>query len=400
MKKILLIVIDGLSDDKIVQLGGKTPLEAARKPNLDFLAKNGICGLIKPFLFFSKKLPDSDTSHLALLGFDPAKYYLGRGVYEALGLGMKLEKGDVAFRVNFATVDKNLKIIDRRAGRIKDTRVLIKALTGQIIDGIKIIIKKSWGHRGVLVLRGKNLSKNISDCDIKKIGIKPKKALPLDKSISARFTAEILNKFLAKAHQILKNHPFNREKEKRNLLPANYLLVRGAGQFRDISSFKEKFTLKSCCIAGGKLYQGIGRALKMDLIRVKGANGFFTTNLKGKIKTAIKMLQKYDFVFLHIKATDSLAEDGDFLRKKQFIEMIDKNIKPVLKLKNVLIVVTADHSTSSLKKSHCNNPIPVVIYGARKSGVEHFSEDDCASGKLKIFPQKMLMKKILKFAKS
>ena len=394
-KKIIFIVIDGLGDKTIRVLGNKTPLEAAKTSNLDSLTKEGVSGLIKPFLFSSQEKPASDTCHLALFGYDPNKYYLGRGPYEAMGIGIKLKKGDIALRANFATVDKNFKVLDRRSGRIENTQPLIKSLAKTRIKGVKIIIKKSYGHRAVLVLRGKGLSSEISNGDPKEVGKKVKEISAKDNSKEAKLTAKVLNEFLERAHQILKRHPLNREREKRGLLPANYLLVRGAGRLKRTPSFKERYGLKACCIAGGGLYKGIGKILGMDLISVKGATGFPTTNLKGKILAVKKSLKKYDFVFLHIKATDSLAEDGNFLGKKRFIEKIDVNIKTLLNLNNTLIVVTGDHATCSQLKSHCSETIPLLIYGKGKNGVEKFSERACQKGKLGQIKQLALMRVVL-----
>ena len=412
--KILLIVIDGLGDRPISQLRNKTPLEAAKTPNLDFLTKNGICGLVEPYLINER--PESDISHLALFGYDPKIYYLGRGPYEAAGAGLKLREGDVALRVNFATVSKNLKVIDRRAGRIEKTEPLILALKGLEIEGVKFLIKKSYGHRAVLILRYstpgvKYLSGKVLDGDPRRIGVKVKKILPLDNSKVAKFTAKILNEFLKKAHLILKNHPLNKRREAQGLLPANYLLVRGAGEIREIPKFKEKYGLRAGCIAGGALYKGIGKILGMDLLKVKGANGFPNTNLRGKILAAKNGLKKYNFIFCHIKAADSLAEDGNFFGKREFIEKIDKNLKSILNLKDTLIIVTADHSTCSELKRHCEEPIPILIYGTPptllppaprapgKDGVQKFSEKDCQKGKIGKIKQINLMTKILKYAK-
>jgi len=390
MKKILLVIIDGLGDKPIPQLKNKTPLEAAKTQNLDKLTQKGLCGLVSPFLFSRQEYPPSDTAHLALLGYDPEVYYLGRGPYELAGISVALQKGDVALRANFATVDKNLKVIDRRAGRISKTQPLVNALAKiKRINRLKFIIKKSYGHRAGLILRGNNLSAKISDGDPHRVGAKVKKILPLDKSPKAKFTANVLNKYLEKAHQVLR---------KANS-PANYLLVRGAGQMRETSSFKQKYGLRAACIAGGTLYKGIGKILGMNLIKVKGATGFANTNLKGKILAAKNALKKYDFIFLHIKATDSLAEDGNFKGKKEFIEKIDKNLKPLLNLKNALIVITADHSTCSNLKRHCTEPIPILINGNGKDGVQKFSEKACQKGKLGKFSQLELMPKILKYAK-
>lgn len=404
MKKILLIIVDGIGDKPIPQLRNKTPLEAAYTPNLDFLAKNGICGAIKPFLFPGQEKPESDTCHLALFGYDPKIYYSGRGPYESTGIGIKLKKGEVALRVNFATVDENLKVIDRRAGRIEKTQSLIKALSKIKIKGVKFFIKKSYGHRAVLVLRGKNISSAITDGDPKRVGEKVKMILPVrlrkygTKEIKkARFTAETLNEFLRIANQILKNHPLNKKRKNEGLLPANYLLVRGAGSLRETPTFKEKYNLKACCISGGALYKGIAKILGMDLIELKGATGFANTNLKGKIQAAKNALEKYDFVFLHIKAADSLAEDGNFFGKKEFIERIDENLKSLLGLRNTLIVVTADHSTCSNLKRHCLEPIPILIVGPgiKANGLKKFSETACQKGKLGLFNQLDLMPKIL-----
>ena len=194
-------------------------------------------------------------------------------------------------------------------------------------------------------------------------------------------------------------HPLNRERMKKRLLPGNYLLIRGAGELKDIPTFRERFGFKARCIAGGALYKGIGIILGMDSMKVKGATGFANTNLKGKISAAKKALSKYNFIFLHIKATDTLAHDGDFLGKKEFIEKVDKSIKPILKLKNTLIVVTADHSTCSLLKRHCSELIPILIFGNGRDSVKKFSEKACRKGKLGIFGQLELMPKILNYVK-
>lgn len=398
---IILVVIDGLSDKALKSLRNKTPLGAARKPNLDFFVKRGVCGLARPFLLPRQKFPASDTCHLALLGFDPKVYYLGRGVYEAAGIGMQLKKGDVAFRANFATVGGKLRIVDRRAQRIKDTQALIRALSKIKIAGVRIIIKKSYGHRAVLVLRGKNLSADVSDSDPKKTGKTVKKVLPKTGGYRARFTARVLNEFLAKAHYVLKNHPLNRQRAEQGLLPANYLLVRGAGQFKKRPTLQKRYHLKAGCIAGGGLYRGIGKILGMDLIQVRGATGFANTNLAGKFLAARRALKKYDLVFLHIKAADSLAEDGNFLAKKRFIEKIDRSIKTLRHIKDAFIIVTADHSTCCNLKRHCLKPMPILIYGNGQSGnVSSFSEKACQRGSLATMSQLEIMPLVLKLAKN
>jgi len=401
MKKIIFLVIDGLGDHPIDELKGRTPLEAAKTPNLDFLASKGLCGLMNPYLLPGQEVPKSDTCHLALFGFDPQKYYLGRGVYEAAGTGIKLKENDVALRVNFGSVDKDFLVVDRRAGRIKSTKGLIKALGKIKVEGVKFLIEKSYGHRAVLVMRGDKLSSKISDGDPGKVGLAAKNILPEDSSKEAKFTAEVLNKFIQEAHLILNDNDLNKKREAKGLMPANYILVRGAGQLKKQESFEEMHGLKACCIAGGALYKGIGTILGMKLINVQGATGLPDTDLNAKITAAKRMTKSYDFVFVHIKAADSFAEDGNFLGKKKFIEKIDKSLSALDSLKNTLVAVTGDHSTCSDLKSHCLELIPLLIYGAtnQDSGVEQFSEKDCLQGGLGKMQTLDLMAKIKILAK-
>lgn len=368
--KVILVIIDGLGDRPIPELGNKTPLEVAKKPNLNNLASSGVCGtmnVISPGI-----RPGSDTSHLAIFGYDPRIYYHGRGPFEASGIGMDIDPGDVALRVNLGTVDKNLKIIDRRAGRIENTAPFIEKLDNTILEGVRFCLQAGTGHRAALVLKGKNLSSNISDGDPHVEGVKVKKISPLDKSFEAKKTARILNEFLDKAHQFLKKHPLNQKRKKKDLLPANYLLLRGAGQLVDFEPFPKKYGFeKACAIAGAGLYKGIAKILEMDVIEVKGATGMVNTNLEEKFKKTKEMLNVYDFVFLHIKATDTLSEDGDFWGKKNFIEKIDLAIRHLLNLKKCLLVVTADHSTPCALKAHSGDPVPLMIVG------EEVRTDDC-----------------------
>lgn len=393
--KLLLIIIDGLSDKPIPKLGNKTPLGAAKTPNLDYLAKKGICGRL--LVKFRGATPTSEEAHFSLFGYNPELYKIRRGIITATGAGIKAKKGDVGLRGNFATVDEKLNIIDRRAGRIKKPTDLIEALRGIRINGVRFLLESATGHRLGIIIRGKNLSPNISDGDpfYGKLGKRARKIKPLDKSKKAAFTAKVLNEFLEKAHLILKTHPQNKKREKMGLPPANYILTRGASSFSKLPSFEKKYGLKACCIAGKFLYQQIGRILGMKLIKVKGANGKVNTNLKGKVTAALAALKKFNFIFLHIKAADSLAEDGNFLGKKNFIEKIDKNLKPLLKLKNTLVVVTADHSTCCALKRHCSEPVPLLIYGVISDSVQKFSERECQKGKLGKFEQLKLMSKIL-----
>ncbi len=390
MKKAILILIDGLGDEEIPAFGNKTPLEAAHTPTLDKWAGEGRTGLLMPA--FKGALPTSEEGHFALFGYNVEEYKLGRGVITARGAGIKMEKGDVALRGNFATV-KEGELLDRRAGRINNPEQLIKAIDGMEIDGVCFTVRSAEEHRVGIVMRGKGLSSEISDSDLMYFeGIKGRKEIkPLVKKKEAKFTAEVLNKFLDETQRILSAHPLN---EKRDL-PANCIITRGASEIVDIPSFKEKHGAKAACIAGKPLYKQIGVFLGMDVLETEGATGLVNTNLEGKIEKAREAIfSGYDFVFLHIKATDTLAEDGDFKGKKKFIEKIDESLK-ILDEFTEMLIVTADHSTCSLKACHCTEDIPVLLKGKGKDNTLWFSEKECLKGSLKKIDQRSFLSKFV-----
>ncbi|MDD4662193.1 MAG: 2,3-bisphosphoglycerate-independent phosphoglycerate mutase [Candidatus Pacebacteria bacterium] len=381
MKKILFTILDGLGDREIASLNGMTPLESAKTPNFDYMVTNGVLGLVEPFKFLNEKHPTSEGTHIGLFGYKD--YFLGRGPYEAAGINMPLYKGDVALRVNFATIENGI-ILDRRAGRIKETEPLIKALLQIEIKGVKFDLKRSNGHRAVLVLRGENLSPEVTSNDSGKEGEAPLKIVAM--SEKANFTANILNEYVEKAHQILNNINGNK---------ANYLLLRGAGQFEPIYSFKEKYGRDAACIAGGGLYKGIAKMIGMDVIDVKSATADIDTDLWDKFEAVSKALEKYDFVFLHIKGTDVCSHDGRYEDKKKFIEEIDTYFKKLIKREDLLIVVTGDHSTPCELKEHSLDLVPVLIYGNGKDGTTSFSEKEAKKGSLGIIKGEKLLDKIL-----
>lgn len=389
-----------MGDEPIPDFGNKTPLEAAFTPNLDFLAREGICGLAEPK--FSGAIPTSEEGHLSLFGYDPLLYRVRRGYFTAEGAGIELKEDDVALRGNFVTVDREMNIADRRAGRIKDPGVLIEAVEGIEIEGVEFLVKSAGEYRLGIVLRGRGLSCNISDSDpfYSKLKESVQQVAPLDETKEAEFTAKVLNKFLERSHQILENHSLNEQRKKEGLAPANYILTRGASGIPKIPTFEEKYGLKAACVAGKLLYKQIAKVLGMALIKVEDATGLKNTDLKGKVEAAMKALEEFDFVFLHIKATDSLAEDGNFQEKKDFIKKIDKSFRPLAELKDVLTVVTCDHCTCSLLKRHCKRPCPVLISGSKKGGAVVFSEKACEKGELGTIKQTELMSKILTFSKN
>jgi 2,3-bisphosphoglycerate-independent phosphoglycerate mutase len=389
--KCIFIILDGLGDRPIKELGELTPLEAANTPNMDFLAANGSCGMLQPVE--PTIAPESGPALFEIFGYSPfLDFYPGRGPLEALGTGFDLKENDLAFRVNFATIE-NDKIIDRRAGRIKDVSIFEKVLSFEL-NNVQFIFKAGTEHRGALILRGKNLSKELTDSDLRKENLPPLALKPL--LPAADFTARILNQYLQKANEILSEHPANKERKQNGQLPANYLLLRGAGFFREVMPFNEKYNLKSCCIAGAGLYKGIARFFKMDLAAIKAATGGKDSNIENKISKAVEMLGNYDFVWVHIKATDLYSHDGDFNGKKEVLEKIDKRLE-IIKNVDCLKVITGDHSTPCEVKDHSNEPVPILISGnlGEKGLLEKFGEKNCKKGKLGIIIGKDLMPKIM-----
>ncbi len=396
LKKVITVIYDGLGDRPIPKFGYKTPLQAANTPNFDKLARGGQVGLMHSLGRGIR--PGSDVSHLAIFGYPMDEYYTGRGPIEVAGLGVKLQQGDVALRGNFATVAENWDIVDRRAGRIRVVDEFAAAIDGIEIDGIKFIVMPGTAHRAGVVLRGKGLSSAVSDNDPHEEGKPVYTVKPTDDTPEAKFTADVLNKFLRKAYETLKDMPANKSRISEGKLPVNFLLVRGAGGYPTMPQFDEKFGLKAACVAGGGLYKGIGAFLGMDIVDVPGATALPDTDVAAKFITAKKLLGDYDFVFVHVKATDSLAEDGNFNGKKEFIEKIDKALSELLNLpEDTLLVMTADHSTACELHAHTADPVPVLISGkgVRPDGVTEFNEIAAMNGGLGYIDGKDLMPEIM-----
>ena len=387
--KAILLVADGMGDRPVPQLKGQTPLEVADTINLDWLAEHGICGILDPIA--PGIPPGSDTANLALLGYDATKVYRGRGALEALGAGVDIRFGDVAFRCNFATVDENLVVVDRRAGRIatEDASKLAEALQGVKSDtypDVQIIFKNTVQHRAVLVLRGTGLSTAVTDTDPGEVGLRVKEAHPKRPTLGAK-TATIVNELLNKFHQILKEHPVNQERVKRGLLPANIILCRGAGALPEITPLASKYGIKAAAISAIPLVRGVARAAGLKLIEVPGATGSYDTDFMAKAKAAVKAIEEYDFLLLHVKATDIASHDRKIQEKIRIIEKIDKMVGYMLdnlNLDETYIAVTSDHTTALTTGKHEGDPVPVVIYGpeVRVDGVRRYNETDCARGGL------------------
>lgn len=387
-RKILLAIADGLGDRPCDILDGKTPLEYAKTENLNYLAEKGSTGIMD--LYQAGSPVGTDLGHLILFGYS-IDDYPGRGPIEAFGNGMELIGGDVAFRCNFATLDNDMKVIDRRAGRIREgTEELASALNGLEVDGVKVLFKEATEHRAVMVLRGPGLSQAVTDTDPKKEGLPVKPSLGKDNNPTSKYTAVILNKILLEAHQILSKHPVNISREKQGLLPANGILTRGAGMMPNIDKITERLNFKACCVAAESTVLGVARLAGFNILSDESFTGNIDTDIEKKASFAIEALKYNDFVALHYKATDLMGHDNDPLGKVKAIEQFDRMLGLVIsslkqeKMENVVIALAADHSTPCERKEHSGDPVPIVICGKnlRKDNVKCYDEISCANGGL------------------
>jgi 2,3-bisphosphoglycerate-independent phosphoglycerate mutase len=393
-EKVLLIILDGISDRPCRELKGLTPLQAARKPNLDRVAREGICGIMDPIAPGIR--PGSDTSHLNLLGYPPEKYYTGRGPLEALGTGIRMEPGMIGFRCNYATLDDRGRVIDRRAGRIHQTDELSRAISEKVDlsgMGVTFDLRSGAGHRAALAFSGDCLGACVSSNDPKKDGVPPLQFRELRDSAADRKTAVALNSFVEHANAVLGRHPLNQARRSEGLAPANTLLIRGAGEMGYFEPFPERWGLSGSVIAAATLIQGIGKAVGLHYVPVEGATGSIDTNLEGKVEAVRKELEHREFVLLNIKGADEAGHDGHAREKKDFIEKIDAAMRPLVEMENCLLVICADHSTPCSIRDHSADPVPVVIggEGVRTDSVRTFDEYACVGGGLLRLPGSALM---------
>lgn len=401
-KKILLLILDGVGDrpvgnvrfemsieerttheDVITRMGErKTPLQVAKHPNMDALAKDGSCGIVD--MIAPGIPPGSDTSHLALLGYDPYLVYTGRGPFEAIGLGMEVRAGDIAFRCNFATVDANMIIKDRRAGRIDSgTDALAEALSGMVIDGVEFYIKPGVEHRCALIMRGDGLSPEVTDVDPHVTGATILESHP--RNSKAGRTADLLNQFTKRSHRALSEHKINAYRRENNLPEANVVLARGAGVVPHFPSFKERTGMKGLCIAGIPIIKGICRLAGLDAPDIPGATGNRGTDIDAKFDAFVKNRENYDFFLINIKGTDICGHDGDYDGKVKFIEKVDESLgKFSSALSGAIVAITGDHSTPISVRDHSGDPLPLCISGegVRMDDIAQFDEISCARGSL------------------
>ncbi len=366
--KIVLLVMDGVGG---LPIDGKTELEAANTPNLDRLVEKNVCG-------FTDSIERGITAgsgpgHLGLFGYDPTEYEIGRGVLEALGVGLEMTPRDVAARGNFATRDET-SITDRRAGRIPTAlnQKLCAKIAAAIpkVDGVEIIVHSGMEHRFVVLFRGDGLDGRIADADPQQVGLPPKLATAL--APEAEHTVEIVNTFIRKVEEVLKDEH-----------PANTILLRGFAKYPDIPSMEQRFGLTPAAIATYPMYRGLAKLVGMTLLDTG-------TTVADEIQTLGEHWDAFDFFFVHVKKTDSYGEDGNFEKKVSVIEEVDRAIPDLLALKPDVLVITADHSTPSLLKAHSWHPNPFLLVNRyiRPDEVTRFSERAFAHGGLGRFPAK------------
>jgi 2,3-bisphosphoglycerate-independent phosphoglycerate mutase len=384
--KAVLLIADGLGDRPIKDLEDRTPLEATEKPELDLLAAQGECGLMDPIAPGVRA--GSDTAHLAILGYDPYKYYTGRGPYEAAGIGMDVKKGDVAFRCNFSTVDDNMVVTDRRAGRITSgTDQLAAVVNGLVIDGVEVLFKESVAHRGALILRAPNLGADITDTDPHHEGAKVLESTALDPNDAASAkTAKVVNEFVRRSYELLKDHPVNKERIAQGLRPANVILPRGGGIGPSIESFKDEYGLKAACVAETGLINGVARYVGMEIKEVPGATGGADSNLINMAAEIIEALKDNDFVLCNVKGADVGGHDNNPQVKMDMIAKLDEMVGYLMSNvpENTYIVLTADHSTPCAVMDHSGDPVPIVFWGdgVRVDSCEAFDERSVTRGGL------------------
>lgn len=408
--KGVLVILDGVGDLPHKLLGDKTPLEAANTPNLDFLAARGELG----YLYTVKPgfAPSSEAGVVSIFGNDWSKF--PRGPLSAMGSGIEIKKGDLSFRANFTTIDSFEKgnIIDRRAGRTltsAEARELSRAINNIKLD-VDFEFQSTVQHRAALVFRG-NLSESVSGNDMTytkgkaSTSTKIVDCVALDKKSNSIKTAEIINKFLRKVYEVLKEHPVNKKRKARGLMPANFILIRAAG----IGKPKLKQYRKWVALGYMPLEKGISKSSGMGLYEfdypdLKGIDSYknLWDGLKKACKNSIKCLKKnqkkYDYCYLHLKETDVPGHDNKPIEKKMMIEYIDKTVFKFLRnfapSKRIKVAVAADHSTVCKLKEHTSDPVPVLLYGDYIPREKRYNERECKKGKLGKVIGKDFLKKI------
>ena len=381
--KILLLVMDGLGGLPLTP-DGKTELEAAHTPNMDAIAKTGSLGMTIPVA--RGVAPGSGPAHLGLFGYDPLVYDIGRGVLEALGIGLRVGDGDVAVRGNFCTLDANGLITDRRAGRIstEEGEKRIALLQNIPVDGATVEVRAGEGYRFAIVIRGAGLNDDVLDTDPQATGVAPLPARA--KSPAGERTAAILNQWIAGATERLKGHE-----------PANGITLRGVASDPALPKYSDVYKLKAACVAVYPMYKGVSQLVGMDIIHTD-----MHDSVQDEFDKVAQIWNDYDFVFCHVKYTDSRGEDGNFDGKVAVIEEVDRALPTLLGLQPDVLIITGDHSTPAKLRSHSWHPVPLLLHAPETAMPDRavaFGERECMSGALGQFPAADLMPIALGHAK-
>ncbi|MEM1556447.1 MAG: alkaline phosphatase family protein [Candidatus Bathyarchaeia archaeon] len=422
--KLIYVVIDGMGDLPIEDLGNKTPLEFAETPNMDFLASKGKLGLM--YTVGRGIAPESHVAVISILGYDPHSYYIRRGPIEAYGAGLDVRDGYLALRCNFATLGPKGVIIDRRAGRDltnEEAFELAQAINRMVrleSHPAEFEFKSTVNYRGALVIRGKiPLSDKISVMDpvyTSIAGIEVAKmsanmilreCVPLEDSETARVSADLVNEFVFKSHMVLDKHEVNRRREARGKLKANAVIVRGAGNaLPKLFNICEKYGVNFACLADMPVEKGVARLSGMHLIEVPFPSSDLAHDCLIRAEKLLSNLEKYNCFYIHIKGPDEPGHDGNSLLKAKMISMIDEfffgRILPRIDLKDTVICVTADHSTPCKLRAHTDDPVPLLISGGKieSDGIEKFSEKECRRGSIGVLESgTMLMPLLIKAIK-
>lgn len=383
--KYIILVPDGLADEPLKELGGKTPMEAARTPNMDFLAKNGFSALVQTIP--DGMFPGSDIGNLALMGYDPAKNFSGRASLEAANLGIKLKDDEVVFRCNLVTV-KDGKMADYSAGHISsdEAKNLIEHLE-RAIDWPDVRFYPGKSYRHLMVLKTINVPKMF---EVKTTPPHDILDQPIKSYLPVGPHSDNLLKIMDHSKKILEAHQVNRMRVDSGENPANMIWLWGQGTRPNLTLFKDRYGLSGSVISAVDLVNGIGRLVGLDVINVPGANGYYDTNYKGKAEFALNSLKKHDFVYVHVEATDEAGHNGDWKAKVECCEHFDKEIvgrisKFFGKPQGVRILVCPDHATPVAKRTHDRSPVPFVMWGEgiKANGINNYSEKAASAVGLK-----------------
>ncbi len=389
-QKCVLLIVDGLGDLPIAELGGRTPLEAAETPNLNQMAAAGFYGVLDPVA--PGEVPNTHSGSGMLFGVFPDDVdRMTRGPVEAFGAGRELQQGEIAFRANFATVEEQgdgLLVIDRRAGRIdSDTGELAAALAKvDLGDGVSGFLQSTDQHRCVLVLTGPGLDAAVSDTDPGDSDMPTMVQVCRPLQAGAEKTADKINRFVEAAYRRLATHPVNAKRKKQGLLPANAVITRGAGAVFNLDNVLRKRGVSTAVVAGCNTVIGLARVLGFKAVTDSRFTADPDTDLNAKMEAVLDTLENNDMVFLHIKAPDLFSHDRDPAAKRYFLERFDEALV-ILKNAGVMVALAADHTTDSNTGAHTADPVPALLFDPSRNGHEehtavNFGEEACRNGNI------------------